>query len=353
MLPSRAPWLALLAGLLLSSHAAAQSVKLDQGTRGVDRPQKNDSELELDQINRANCDSDEVINFRLEVTNGGTHQVGAWTGSGCENEGDRVGSDASCRRVGTGVPWSENTTVLSIPVREIIAAVNETTSAEEGSGGAGGDDPLCSGSAQPVEFTLHFLLTDSGGRYSGTQTSAQWPAAFDLKGPSAPTGVNAGIGENRLIVSWTAPSGTQASEIEGYYFFCDPPPGTGTPTVDGGTPSCGTPTLDPANACGSALSSTATNGETSALTNGVSYAVGVAARDTFRNYGTLSSTKCATPQPVTGFFEAYRDAGGKGGGGFCSIGGGRSSALAGLGAVALLALALRRRTARTRKGRAS
>jgi hypothetical protein len=84
----------------------------------------------------------------------------------------------------------------------------------------------------------------------------------------------------------------------------------------------------------------------------VTYGVSVAGFDTFRNYGELSERVCGTPEPVTGFFEAYRDAGGKGGGGFCSIGGGRAPALAGFAALSLLGLALRRRTSR-RKGSAS
>jgi hypothetical protein len=65
--------------------------------------------------------------------------------------------------------------------------------------------------------------------------------------------------------------------------------------------------------------------------------------------GVLSSTRCATPVEVTDFFEAYKDAGGKGGGGFfCSVGQGRtpSGACLGLLLVATAAQVLRRRAGR-------
>jgi hypothetical protein len=348
----------VVTGLLLSTAAAAQSVTLRTGSQGVNRRHQI-ADLDLDQINRQNCLDNEEITFQLGVSSNPatTYRLGAWTGSGCETETNRVGVNATCRRVGDDMAWQVNSP-LSLTVQQIVGGVNLTSAATAdggtGEGGASsGDSSVCDGSGQPVGFTLHFLLVDSNGRSPSGFTFAQWDAAFDLKGPDAPTGVRVGIGENRLIVAWTAADDITPAEMDGYYFFCDPPAGTGTPTVDGGTPSCGSPTLAGENACGQALGGNVTSGETSSLTNGVSYAVAVAGRDTFKNYGELSDSTCETPQPVTGFFEAYRAAGGKGGGGFCSIGAGRSSALAGFAALSLLGLALRRRVARTRRGAAS
>jgi hypothetical protein len=69
----------------------------------------------------------------------------------------------------------------------------------------------------------------------------------------------------------------------------------------------------------------------------------VAGIDSKENLGPLSEYRCATPEIVTDFFEAYDDAGGQGGGGFCAFGRGRAaSAFALLGALAALCLALRR-----------
>lgn len=47
------------------------------------------------------------------------------------------------------------------------------------------------------------------------------------------------------------------------------------------------------------------------------WACGVAGTDTLGNPGVLSNVVCAVPKPVTDFFEAYRQAGGLAGGGFC------------------------------------
>lgn len=352
MLPRCAPWSALVAGLLLSAPAAAQSIDFGSGSMNVVRRHQ-DPELKSDRINRANCLANELIDFRMQVSgiSDTSYRLGAWTGSGCETETNRVGAAATCRLVGEDTPWLATTTTLQLSVQDIIAAVKATGTNSGGEGGAGGDDPgVCDGSASPVAFTLHFLLANTSGQSPSGATGAKWDAKFDLKGPGAPTGVKVGIGENRLIVSWTAPTDTTPAELDGFYFFCDPPPGTGTPAVDGGIATCGEPTTAAANACGSALGSSARNGETSVLTNGVRYGVAVAARDSFNNYGDLSDSACEAPQPVTGFFEEYRAAGGGAGGGFCSIGAGRSSALAGFSALALLGLALRRRSARARRG---
>jgi len=47
------------------------------------------------------------------------------------------------------------------------------------------------------------------------------------------------------------------------------------------------------------------------------WACGVAGTDNLGNPGVLSNVLCAVPEPVTDFFEAYRNAGGLAGGGFC------------------------------------
>jgi hypothetical protein len=82
------------------------------------------------------------------------------------------------------------------------------------------------------------------------------------------------------------------------------------------------------------------------LENGVSYACGVSGFDSKGNVGELSELRCATPEPVTDFFEAYDRAGGNGGGGFCSFGAPRGTqgfVAAGI-VAALLAFRHRRRT---------
>jgi hypothetical protein len=79
------------------------------------------------------------------------------------------------------------------------------------------------------------------------------------------------------------------------------------------------------------------------LENGSTYVVAIAAEDTAYNVGVLSELACGTPQDVTGFYEAYRDAGGEAGGGFCSFAPARHGALAAAVASLVAACALLRR----------
>jgi hypothetical protein len=106
-------------------------------------------------------------------------------------------------------------------------------------------------------------------------------------------------------------------------------PGTGGGGGSGGTAACGTvlfegKTLTPDEitkySCGSAgLSST--SALVTGLNNNERYAVALASYDLVENIGTLSSVQCGTPQPVNGFDEAYRSAGGSADdAGFCSVG---------------------------------
>jgi len=93
--------------------------------------------------------------------------------------------------------------------------------------------------------------------------------------------------------------------------------------------------------CGSIGAQGAKGGETTpVLGNDTGYAVAVATEDTVNNVGVLSTLACATPKDITGFYEAYRKAGGEGGG-YCTFAPAHTGAIAGalgflLGACALL-----------------
>jgi hypothetical protein len=104
------------------------------------------------------------------------------------------------------------------------------------------------------------------------------------------------------------------------------------------------PPSDASYACGTVGATGTTSGTAkSNLQNGVSYAVAVASEDNFGNVGQLSELACGTPAEVTGFFEAYREAGGEAGGGFCSFAVPRRPALVMAFGLALAGAALWRR----------
>jgi hypothetical protein len=73
-------------------------------------------------------------------------------------------------------------------------------------------------------------------------------------------------------------------------------------------------------ACGSVNSKSATGGDVDGLTNDIPYAVAVAGVDDIGNPGPMSNVACGIPKHTNQFYSAYRDAGGKGGGGFCALG---------------------------------
>lgn len=72
--------------------------------------------------------------------------------------------------------------------------------------------------------------------------------------------------------------------------------------------------------CGTIGALTASGGETDPkLQNGGYYVVAVATEDDANNVGVLSGLACGRPLDVTGFYEAYTEAGGQAGGGYCTF----------------------------------
>jgi len=71
--------------------------------------------------------------------------------------------------------------------------------------------------------------------------------------------------------------------------------------------------------CGEATGRQAASGTVDNLVNNVQYTVAVVGVDSVLNGGVLSGQACGSPEEVTDFFELYRQSGGTGGGGICSI----------------------------------
>jgi hypothetical protein len=96
--------------------------------------------------------------------------------------------------------------------------------------------------------------------------------------------------------------------------------------------------------CGTIGAQGATGGETSpVLENDNPYVVAIATEDSVNNIGVLSNLACNTPKAVTGFYKAYRKAGGEAGGGYCTFAPAKHGALAMLIALILGACAFVRR----------
>jgi hypothetical protein len=327
-------------------RAEAQTITLP--TSGVSHTLARDGNRTNTAINYADCVNEDAIKFSLTLANRGSYTLEVWAGASCDTQSNRTTTNSTaCWKV-YGASPNTNYPVVSVPVRSILygrtlVSGSSTAAVDSSDGGTTTEtsDPgvpdACndkSGSTSAQTITLYFMLVDGGETAQGTIT--QWAATYKLVAPPPPDHVSAGIGENLLVVQFGYDDTSSDTSINGYQFFCDPPPGVAAADDAGVLPDASDATLPTCGAsnnlvagtrvddslqalrCGKA-SSTASQGNATGLVNGVAYNVAVAATDTYANTGKLSNTTCQVPQPVTGFFEAYRNAGGQGGGGFCSF----------------------------------
>ena len=374
-------WAALLVLAFVGrAHAQALGSTLKINKAGVVHSAARSANRLNTLINRSDCDNDDIMSFPVTLTNRGTYSLQAWVGTtNCADQTIRQSStQQQCWKVYDAIPGgtNPNAPTLGIPVRSMVAGYTSLfggtpASNDGGAGGAAntagtGGDTSSAGAAtggatsnptQPIgtlvmagkeactpvstvagatTLTVYIMLVDASTQAAAA--SDTWVGTFKLVGPPAPDQVSIGIGGNLLVMNFKYSSAPADQTGNGYYLYCDPPPGSAAaldagllePDASAGmTLSCGVPNsqvlvpgmaapTDGAYRCGSAAKSSETANATG-LVNGVAYNVAVAAYDLYENVGPLSSLTCEVPQPVTGFFKAYRDAGGEGGGGFCSF----------------------------------
>ena len=390
----------VLFSLLWTTSAFAQTVSISEG--GIKRSNgfRKQSENPM-WISKADCLADDEYTFPLTVSNYGGYQLEVWVGSAgddCTSGEARRGTTAVCWQVWKGVPTNTGFSVV-VRSQDIVSRRKASDGVVTGPGsGTAADCEWKEATTAPVEVALYFMFVSAGSdQHAG---GVYWTTKFDLAGPTPPTNVKAGIGNTSIIVKWDATTDTDKA---GYRFFCDPAPKSepkqvimrpydldasldafldvdsdedapveaddsgsdsgsdanvdtgpesegGPPTNAGGSGggsnsdgSCTSSVLvpgkepDPAYECGTG---TSTTGSVTGLTNGAQYVVGVASVDSVGNVGKLSNLACATPSQVDDFFTVYRDAGGKAGGGFCSLSNvGAKTGLAGIAGSALFAFA--------------
>jgi hypothetical protein len=181
--------------------------------------------------------------------------------------------------------------------------------------------------------------TDTGGT-AGTDTGGT--AGTDTAGTD--TGGTAGTDTGGTAAGGTTSGTSGTASTAGTA-------GTTTTAVD---PECQSAVLIPGQFvrsdadglidCGEITAQAATGGETkSVLTNDIKYAVAIATEDNVNNVGVLSALACNVPKDTTGFIEAYGEAGGRAGGGFCAFAPAKNGAWAMLVAFIIGAGALARR----------
>jgi len=254
-------------------------------------------------INLADCDADDKVGFKINPISTANLTLEVWAGTTaeCGNKAHNSTLDGSqCWQLLVFTPPPSS--AFDIPVRKILphgegADTICATTAADGTGSG--------------NVSVYFVPV-AGNTQSGT--TATYAMTFDLKGPPAPTGFTLGIGDTRLIPTWTA---TNSTDISSYRLYCQP---SDTCTSDFLLPGQIPSTDEPDDVKTGTSSPISTQGEVEGLENGQQYICAMAGYDPLYNLGVLSETDCETPKPVDGYYKTYRAAGGTAGGGYCSFG---------------------------------
>lgn len=297
--------------LSIASGAKADAIRIQRYTieREYDRP----SSTEPLKISKRDCEENAEIDFYVDIDAPRLRTLHIWSGpESCTDLELRTSGD--CEEIASR-DVSGQDTLLTITAQDLVGEDCEGIQSDNNG----------------VERTLLFAFNDSSGAPSDSESTTT-TITYDVKAPSPPRLTGLTPGEGQLQVRWEAVSGI---DLAGHRFYCAASSGAPddmTATGEGGAagastlseecPSALVPGMQPDESllCGEQAGELASRGTARGLANNAAYAVGIAATDLVGNVGTLSSTLCATPVEVTDFFEAYKDAGGKGGGGFfCSL----------------------------------
>ena len=383
-------------GLLFPATANAQFptvVSLGNNGAPTDRTKGPIEHDNRNAISYADCKEGDVLTYQVSMSNVGGGELQVWVAGAGNNCADSTARNNTTNRVCWLVHTrpAANATFLPIELNSQAIISGNTMQSTVVTPSLQECDESTYGSTNPQQLTLHFMVIDAAGTAVSNDATATVEA--DLIGPPAPTNIKAGIGEERLVLSWDQAA---AADRSGHRFYCapvqttmqgdggidldsgaldgaiDPDAGmggtpndagptdggggaggttatdSGTDAGGGGNSNCPTPALvsgqrpDEQYRCGS-VGPNNVEGEASGLQNNVLYAVGIAARDRLENAGPLSQVVCGTPQEVDDFYEVYKRAGGQGGGGFCAFGAQPASGAGLLFGIAALARWLRRR----------
>ncbi|HET9955019.1 MAG TPA: hypothetical protein VFQ61_10970 [Polyangiaceae bacterium] len=338
-------WRLTLAACVISgvgafaSEAAAQSIAITN-TNTIVRRSNRPSGLLTTTINQADCAANDTLGIKMNVVVGGLSSpkvsVVASTMAACDTDTAALADANRCWPVDETTSFTET---FELRVQKIIKPR------------ADGGDVCDSTDDSIIGVSLYFLLMDGATVNKSTKLNVK----YDLAGPAPPTGLSIGSGENKLYPKW--PLKTNSFElIKQYNVYCElaSPDSVVTGAGDGaagaGTSGgCTSENLVPGKPAPDDLrkgfsAPVAGKGVAKGLENYSVYACGIAVVDKNENVGVLSELVCGMPEPVTGFYDAYRGAGGEAGGGYCAFG--RQPAAAGAGLIALAGAGL---VARRRK----
>ncbi|HEU5073133.1 MAG TPA: hypothetical protein VFU02_03155 [Polyangiaceae bacterium] len=319
---------ALAAGAATSWTASALAdsvVVLDNYE--IQRNYDRDSDEEPQTISLRDCEANFDVSYPTNVTvTSGSRQLDVWAGPVSCIDPDRLDDEEKCRNVFSTQVTANNPNIV-IPAQDIVNNGGEDCdSAKSGPGNA--------------TSVLLFAFEGNNGEPE-SEGSFELNMSYDTVPPDPPRATSLGQGDGQLSPHWEP---LEDVDVTGYRFYCQES-STTQEQVDagnfdeagaggqGGADSTGCETdlvagerpPETATFCGEQAGKSAGRGTADGLVNDRVYAVGVVSQDIVGNEGVVSNVLCQYPKEVTDFYEAYTAAGGKGGGGFCSIGYGREA----------------------------
>jgi len=320
-------------------------------------------------VNYTDCVDNQRIRIAYKASGFNPNQtLEVWAGQqDCKPVEARNGTTQQCWRPHGDLPLQGNG-VIEIPVRNIVKKRTGSSGVDSTS-----DPSVCS--AIPLStFGLYFMWFQGNGTLP--ISTDQVDVSVKTQGPGPVTGLSVAPGNARIIVTFGATGEGGVTDQQGLKVYCDPDPAStiavtrqvlvcaDADTADGATtdgadadatrgsdagcvertevvtPSSecsstalagapadagdgGVPRLPDAKyACaeiGGALGSRVVVEKIGdePLVNDKSYAVAIAAVDSYGNVGAVSAPLCVMPGETTDFWETYREGGGGAGG--CSM----------------------------------
>ena len=311
-----------------STPARADSIVVLQNYE-IERNYDRDSDEEPQTISLRDCQANFNVSFPTNISVTNTRQLKVWVGpNSCLSEDER--DDGDCREVYQSQVNANNPNI-DIAAQDIV--------------GDGGEDCTTdvSGAGNAVNILLFAFQLNNGQPEEAGSTTVDMN--YDVNAPAPPHVTSIGQGDGQLSPKWEP---LEDIDVTGYRFYCQESSttqeevdaggfdeaGAGGQGGQGGADSgggcqstmvAGQPPPEDAFPCGEQAGKSAGRGTVTDVENGRVYTVGVVSQDIVGNEGTLSNLVCQYPKEVTDFYEAYTNSGGEGGGGFCSIGHGRSA----------------------------
>jgi hypothetical protein len=338
----------------------------------------------------------DVFTFSLSTT-ASNDNLEVWVGTeNCATNRNNLSLIGQCWMVGLK-NLNEDTVQVEVPVRSVLARRTGVASLPGPLG-----PEICDNSNQVNgEAISWYFMVVRGGQASEYIVWSGEPGGtgIDVVGPAPPGRISVGVGERQLSISmddvptdatrqryeaFCVPAGATGDSSPGEDAGINPSGGSGgvaspldagdasvsldaggvtTGEPDAGDPSaapaaCFTellrvgarPPTDDRYSCGTTNAISGTLRTKGNLVNYQPYAVAVSGQDELGNAGVVSEIQCGTPRVLEDFYELYKNRGGPGGGGFCSVS--PQAGKTGVGAASVLLMALAGLGWRRSRGRA-